>query len=249
MCTVSFLPKRTGFALAMNRDEQKSRLTGLPPERHLVSQQACLYPSELGGGTWIGLNHSALALALINWYEKPVSSSPGLLSRGIVVPSGLAARSLVSLKKIIRNLPLTRLNPFRLLCISLRERVVMEFRWDGHLLENRSHPWKRRHWFSSGYDETQAAAERAAVVIASAQKISQCSLTWLRDLHQSHQPKRGPFSICMHRDDAQTVSFTEIVATAHQAKMSYLAGSPCSNPAVVTHTLRFHGTTGDASCS
>ena len=33
-------------------------------------------------------------------------------------------------------------------------------------------------------------------------------LNWLRRLHRSHLPERGPFSICMHRSDAATVSYT-----------------------------------------
>ena len=40
------------------------------------------------------------------------------------------------------------------------------------------------------------------------------SLAWMRRLHRSHVPAPGPFSICVHREDARTVSYTEIEAAS-----------------------------------
>jgi hypothetical protein len=63
------------------------------------------------------------------------------------------------------------------------------------------------------------------------------SLNWLRQLHRSHSPKRGPFSICMHRRDASTVSYTEVAVSKKRATMRYKSGPCCSKGAIVTKTI------------
>ena len=67
MCSVSFLPREDGFVLAMNRDERLSRASALPPEVFERDGLAMLYPREMSGGTWIGVNSAGAAFSLINW--------------------------------------------------------------------------------------------------------------------------------------------------------------------------------------
>ena len=50
---------------------------------------------------------------------------------------------------------------------------------------------------------------------------------WVRNLHQSHDPVPGPFSICVHREEAATVSYTEVRCSGQRISMSYRGGSPC----------------------
>ena len=45
--------------------------------------------------------------------------------------------------------------------------------------------------------------------------------------HRSHYPERGPFSTCMHRDDARTVSFTWVRVDPAEVRMRYSPDSPC----------------------
>ncbi len=226
MCTVSFLPKRSGFMLAMNRDEQVSRPRALPPRPHQTGFHKSLYPSEKSGGTWIGVNDAGLSMALINWYAKPQRDRALCVSRGIVVPHLLAADNLAEIGVFFSDLPLAQINPFRLIAISAGERKIREWRWDGKVLKSSAHAWTRRHWFSSGYDEALVNRKRASVVRAAA--ASAQTPAWLRKLHRSHLPERGPFSICMHRAEAQTVSYAEITVTGRKAGMIYTAGSPCT---------------------
>jgi hypothetical protein len=51
----------------------------------------------------------------------------------------------------------------------------------------------------------------------------------LTRFHASHEPSPSYLSVCMHRDDAHTVSFTHLVATHKQLTMSYISGCPCSS--------------------
>ncbi len=50
---------------------------------------------------------------------------------------------------------------------------------------------------------------------------------WLQTLHRAHGLRPGAFSICMHRPDAATVSYTEVQCTGDLTRMRYQQGSPC----------------------
>jgi len=216
----------------MNRDEQKSRPRALPPRRRKTGAQASLYPSENSGGTWIGINDAGLALALINWYAKPQRDRSLCRSRGIVIPQLLAAKDPKDLAHRLKKLPLSELNPFRLIAVCARTQNIEEWRWDGKSLTSKRFSWKRHHWFSSGYDEALVNRRRKPLVREMAETPAA-----IRKLHRAHEPERGPFSICMHRDVAETVSYTEIAVTKRKARLRYVAGAPCTKKMSAPHAL------------
>jgi hypothetical protein len=137
----------------------------------------------------------------------------------------------------IGTLPLRKLRPFRLIAIVASEKLVTEWRWNLEWLTMRDHKWQSQHWFSSGFDERRVEVERQHVCDAAHNQRTTVSVKWLRRLHRSHAPKRGPFSICMHRRDASTVSYTEVAVSEKRATMRYKAGPRCSNGAIVTKTI------------
>src|SRR5205814_4875575 len=53
---LTFIARRNGYALGMNRDEKLTRAAGLPPRLTHLKGRAVLAPSEPSGGTWIGVN-------------------------------------------------------------------------------------------------------------------------------------------------------------------------------------------------
>jgi hypothetical protein len=236
MCSVSFLPREGGFVLAMNRDESLSRVSALPPEVFTRNGLAMLYPRELSGGTWIGVNSAGMAFSLINWYSQPDCANGNPVSRGEVVRALLSARNSTAAASLLRELPLNRMNPFRLMVVSPSERSLTEWRSSGSDLEPFTLPWKRHHWFSSALDEGKANEMRRRV--CSRVHGESFDLSSLRKLHRSHAPKAGPFSLCMHRNDACTVSYTEINVHGPVASAYYVAGPPCS------HSPRFKASLG-----
>src|SRR5438046_9489349 len=94
-----------------------------------------------------------------------------------------------------------------------------------------------QHWFSAGFDEERAELERQRIGDAAQDRQSTRSLRWLRQLHRSHAPKRGPFSICMHRSDAGTVGYSEVAVSGRRATMRYKYALCCSNVGVVSRTI------------
>jgi transport and Golgi organization protein 2 len=237
MCTVSFLPRAQGFYLAMNRDEKRDRLAGLRPAVVELENHRALFPREPTGGTWISTNDSGLCLALINWHQIERNPKNDTLSRGLVVKELAAKSTSNEIAAEVKKLPLRKLRPFRLIAIVPRERRVIEWRWNLRRLAIRNHEWRRQHWFSSGFDERGAELERKRVCDAAHNQQSTKNLSWLRQLHRSHAPKRGPFSICMHRGDASTVSYTEVSISESRATMRYKAGPSCANGPMATITI------------
>ncbi|HAM71165.1 MAG TPA: hypothetical protein DCM86_05935 [Verrucomicrobiales bacterium] len=233
MCTVTFIARRSGYVLGMNRDEKLSRASGLPPQEITHrGGRGILSPSEPGGGTWIGVNDVGVTLALINWYAIPSRVMGEAWSRGWVVRDALPSDSAAALGAVLRRLPLARVNPFRLIAVFPVERAVVEWRWDRRELGSCDRPWRAGTWISSGFDEPGAQRARGSVFEARWRRTSSHGADWLRRLHRSHRPERGPYSVCMHRDDAATVSYTEVTVSRREATLAYTPGAPCCTPSL-----------------
>ena len=226
MCSVSFIPRDDCFFLAMNRDELLSRAPALPPEVSRCGGLPVLCPREPSGGTWIGVNSAGMTFSLINWHAQPDRADEDLVSRGEVVRAVLCASSSQAAARIIRRLHCGRMNPFRLIGINLAERSLAEWRSSAGRLEYIPLPWARQHWFSSGFDEAKVNDVRRQVCSRIPDDV--LDLPKLRELHRSHEPEAGPFSMCMHRPEAGTVSYTEISVQGSQATAHYVSGPPCS---------------------
>ena len=160
MCTVTFWPRQSGYMLAMNRDEKLSRVQGLPPRTIRAGGRSVICPSEPGGGTWIALNDSGATSALINWYSIVARVSKNPMSRGEVVRATRMAITPQEGDEALRQLPLKRINPFRLIGVFPTANEVVEWRWNLRKLERVRHRWQSGQWISSGFDEPEAQRVR-----------------------------------------------------------------------------------------
>ena len=168
--------------------------------------------------------------------EHHLKSDP--LSRGLVVKELAGISTAREIAASVRKLPVGKLRPFRLIAIVLGEKRVIEWRWDLQRLAIRNHEWRRQHWFSSSFDEERAEVERQRVCEDANDHDSADSLMWLRRLHSSHAPKRGPFSICMHRGDAATVSYSEVAVGPRSVVMRYKDGPLCALRSTMTRPCK-----------
>jgi hypothetical protein len=227
MCTVTFSPRKRGYALAMNRDEKLTRTSGLSPAESLINGRRVLAPSEPSGGTWISVNDTGVTFALINWYSIRTKMETKAVSRGEVVRSVSFCNTAVLADEKLELLPLKHINPFRLIGIFPDTKEILEWRWDLNRLSTQKHSWRLQQWISSGFDEPQAQRMRGKTFQTVARQASAGSLVWLRRLHRSHLPTTGPFSTCMHREDAATVSYTEVSVSSQKSTIRYFGESLC----------------------
>lgn len=238
MCTVTFIARKRGYALGMNRDEKLTRPSGLPPKKMVLNGHAVISPSEPGGGTWIAVNDCGATLALINWYSVTARVGGNAVSRGEVVNSVCTAIAPEVADAALQGLPLHRINPFRLIGVFPATCEIVEWRWNLKRLVRKNHRWKTQQWISSGFDEPSAQRVRGKTFQRATRQHSAGSLGWLRRLHRSHSPKAGPFSTCMHREDAATVSYTEVAVSSREASMRYHTGAPCQSSAPIVRHLK-----------
>jgi len=95
--------------------------------------------------------------------------------------------------------------------------------WDGLALVPRA---ARLPLSSSSLDRERAQLERARVLARLVGTAAPERAT-LERFQRSHEPERGPWSPCMHRADASTVSATEIRVDAERVALRYADGPPC----------------------
>ncbi len=160
------------------------------------------------------------------------------VSRGHVIPSVITATSERFAETALGQLSLDRFNPFRLVGVFPAAEEIIEWRWDLRSLVHKKHFWRAKQWISSGFDERRAQEVRGNSFRQPQCEKSAGTLAWLRRLHRSHLPEAGPFSTCVHREDAWTVSYTEIVLQHRNSAMRYRPGPPCQREPILEHQLQ-----------
>jgi hypothetical protein len=230
MCTLSLIARANGYLLAMNRDERIARGAGKPPQIHQLDGTKAIYPSDGAGGTWIAANEYGITLALLNWNDivRCAVDSTKARSRGQIIPALGSSSGMAELQTAFGVLDLKGILPFRLVGVFPSEKAIGEWRWDSLQLTFHAQGWHSRHWFSSSRSDKQAEILRGAASRKAQYESDAGSLPWLRRLHASHADGPGPFSVCVHREDVQTLSYSEVVVTPGGVQMGHFRGSPCA---------------------
>jgi Transport and Golgi organisation 2 len=228
MCTLTFAPTNEGFLVGMNRDEQRTRSAALSPEIFNGGNAQAIYPREAGGGTWIACSSRGNLFALLNWYSAETDTlGPKIKTRGDLIPKLVYELDSRSTANRLAGIDLAGMHPFRVVGAFRGEKVLCEWRWDGKHLDCLRFAWGLMHWFSSSLSDSCAAQFRGRTCAAAASDETISTQEWLQTLHKSHDPEPGPYSICMHRPDAATVSYTQVECTPRGIFMDYVGGPPC----------------------
>lgn len=225
MCSVSWRISSSGYDLYFNRDEQRTRAPALPPSvTDLIEVKVMMPIDPVGQGSWISTNDAGLSLCLLNNYQGKMPPTP-LTSRGQLLRCLAKHTSTDAVEQALSKMEMMQFAPFILLAfdlsLSVPQQTVRAFHWDGNQLrrENMASPV-----FSS-------SVELADVVEARHLAYKEHLLT--EDDHASHlafhchHAEQDYKSVCLHREDAKTVSFTHVSVTSNTQSMSYVAGSPC----------------------
>lgn len=226
MCTATWLIEPDGYQLFFNRDESVRRGRALAPELLSLGGVRALAPLDPdAGGTWLGVNEWGLCLGLLNgWQARPASGRER--SRGLLVREHLDARTADELASRLAAAELGAYRAFSLLVLE-PGRNARVHHWNGERLEQGVPDLPL---CSSSLDGTRARSERRR----SFERLSaeggpggplQAGL--LERFQSSHLPERGPWSPCMHREDARTVSASRVQLGPEGVVFRYADGAPC----------------------
>ena len=259
MCTVSWFADGSGYELFFNRDEQKSRSLAQPPRQtQLGAQQSAVWPLDPeGGGSWIALNNGGICVALLNYYQGVNPKFEGEnhvkpVSRGKLILQLAECCDAKAVERYLIEHDLGAYQPFTLLVIEpgesgrshsskLKKAEGQLFQWDGKHLSAGEAP---RMISSSSVRFDEVIASRNARYRAFSDYLTapikdrmQAQVASVM-FHRDHIPEASELSVCMHREDASTVSLTHINVTQKEASMTYMPGSPCTdNPTYHTETM------------
>ena len=260
MCTVTFLPlPGGGYLLGTNRDERPSRGTARPPEERVLAGRKLLHPVDSdAGGTWIAVDDGGRTLCILNGDREPAAPPPDdPPSRGILVLELMHdARPEAVLARLDDDARRGRLRQraFKLVVaepgLDARPASSRCITWDGRELRVEEEPGARLV-VSSTYETdavTDFRARRFAKLLASFDdELSPGTLArQLAAWHAAHRPEApggDAYSVCMHRDDASTVSSTFVGVDGASVTLSYRAGAPCRAQPVIRRELARSGST------
>ena len=238
MCTVSWLHHGSGYQLFCNRDERLSRARASGPEITQRDGVRFLSPTDLAaGGTWIGTNEFGVSLCLLNGSPKGADCGERQYkSRGLLLPELLTAASLVEASERVWNFDLLSLSPFTLAALEPGQHTAM-IEWNGR--EKAVLPYGDPYMplASSSLDPEGVQTKRRDEFHRRLNSAGALDSDLLLTFHMSHGAEPDAYSPCMHRPDAETVSFSWVKVTDSEIRFSYTAGAPCRANSVITRKL------------
>jgi hypothetical protein len=216
MCTASWLIHDDGYELFCNRDELNTRQRGIAPVWRERNGMRYLAPTDGDhGGSWIAVNERGLSLCLLNLYGVETASPAGrFTSRGLLLAALTHHQSPVEVARDLWSLDLNRYRPFLLLLLA-RQMMPLLLKWDGTQISGDVRP--QMPVTTSSFDTANVIHARQRRFDELAPRDAQS----LRRYHFSRDPRGGPYSVCLARADARTVSFSHISVIGNTVNFEY----------------------------
>ncbi len=256
VCTVTFVPDaRGGFILATNRDESPERGEARPPEVFDHGPGRVLAPRDAdAGGTWVLATDGGVVLCILNGDGEPLGPLPDdLRSRGLLVMDLAVDPDPAVIADTLRRGWIERrlhTRPFKLLVAvpgggaagAVSPAGLLRFDWDGATLRERwlsgpqvavSSTWMRVNVTAVREGAFAQLRPRLGVLTRAPGAAVLAAVEAFQASHAPGAPDGDAYSVCMHRDDARTVSSTTVIVEPARVRMRYRAGWPCRGaPAV-----------------
>lgn len=230
MCTVSWVATTEGYELFCNRDERHARLPAHAPKVNTSRGVRFIAPTDAeAGGTWIAANEYGLTLCLLNRYPEGEPRAAGeFRSRGLLLPDLMGLREPAEVMRAVAGGGLMRFRPFTLLALAPGAPPAAAC-WTGRrLLFCDDGDVPLMPLTSSSFNTAEAVRARWELFRRMAGGLTNPSAEMLTRFHHSHEPGPGPLSVCMHRPDASTVSFSRVKVNDGSVEFYYRPGPPCA---------------------
>lgn len=221
MCTVTYIPTRSGYCLTSNRDEHANRPPAELPNKLSYLENGIWYPKDGGaGGSWIALKQDGSTAVLLNGaFEKHIKQIKYKQSRGLVFLSILQQQDLIQ-GFSFQNLE--GIEPFTL--IIKTPKGLFECIWDGQNKHQRKKDATVAHiWSSCTLYNQEVKTKRESYFYDWLKINSHPSASRIAALHQSKPFPNNAENFMMHQlEGISTVSITSIKVASEQSEISYL---------------------------
>jgi hypothetical protein len=227
VCTASWLTHSGRLHLFFNRDELRTREPASPPG--LAERGGVRYLAPVdgrAGGTWIAATERGSVLALLN--RSGGARPPRALTRGEIVPALAGAPAPDEAERALRELSLDRFAPFRLAALWRAPAAGIALAWDGTALARQPLDPALGLLASSGLGDERAETVRGTTWRRRRAEAGAWTPAHHRAFHREHAPRRGAWSVCVHRREASTVSYTEVELAPDEIALRYFHGPPCT---------------------
>ena len=225
MCTLTWFVKNDGYELFFNRDERKSRSHAQSPNIFQRNQVSYISPTDSdAGGTWIATNQFGVTVCLLNHYQfEQIESYKAWTSRGEMVRAYSDISDISRLDLEFMNIDLSDFRAFRMFLIDPtgRNRLCI---WDGHKAKIEVDVLGPKS--SSSVSAKEVKQDRKKLFKDLGLQLSKNREDYLK-YHASHIPDKSQNSVCMHREDASTVSHSCIDVNETSVNFYYADGPPC----------------------
>ncbi len=231
MCTVSWLRGPGDFQLFFNRDERRTRKAALPPEVRRKGATRYIAPLDGDfGGSWLAVNESGVTLCLLNGYaaedRRETEPAGGWVSRGLLLIDLIDVSGLTELRRRLEEIELGRFRSFLLAGFELGAPDLLAS-WSRERLALESPIDQLNPLVSSSFATAEVKRSRIRLFREMAARCEAPTERLHLDFHASHVPSQGPYSPCMHRPDARTVSFSRVRVEPGRVRFDYVPHSPC----------------------
>ncbi|MCC6293251.1 MAG: NRDE family protein [Bryobacterales bacterium] len=222
MCTASWVHEDDGFQLFFNRDEKRTRQRANPPRVETRDGLLSIAPADGDhGGAWISVNERGLALCLLNG----AYGGSGLRSRGLLL-SGLAgSRTADEAMERLLTADLARYAGFTILALQPGRKVAIA-EWNGASATLSDESVAPAPLTSSSVDAAGVRVKRR-VEFERITGGARDNAARLFQFHESHGSGADAYSPCMHRADAETVSFSWVRVAPREVTFFYTPAAPC----------------------
>lgn len=242
MCTVTWLRPRPGeYTVFFNRDEQRRRSPAHPPREQNRGGVRYVAPIDgESGGTWLATNERGITVCLLNYYEAEHNwTARHPISRGLLLVSLVDAPDIEEISHRLRHIRADEYQPFILIAFDPAGRTRAH-RWNGHNLHERDLTEDDLPITTSSFDTHTVIERRRALFHRMRETRHGLSSATLENFHNSRDTHGGPYSVCMTRDDAHTVSYSRVAVTPAAVDFFYEPrnGPQSAGPASTAHLAR-----------
>ena len=221
MCTVTYIPTKTGVILTSNRDEHISRGIALYPAFYLSNKKNLAYPKDRkAGGTWFISNEYGDTGVLLNGaFEKHIPKPPYRKSRGLVLPEIFQSDSPFD---ALKQYNLSGIENFTI--ILWEQGLLREIKWDGEKQNVKLHDTRQAHiWSSVTLYDQDMITERHSWFSNWLTTVTEITQADILNFHSSTQTTNKEYGLLISRENQiSTSSITSLCIQQQHAEFHHM---------------------------